>query len=346
MAYNEEYWLKRTEERVLRHWKNLKSVEKELAKEYRIALDTIQQMIGNLYIKYASDNKISYQEAQRLLNATEITDYRLQIQQLKSQARQTNDPNIIAEMEKLEKATRLSRFQALMNQILARLLLLGYVENTEISRWLADLYEENYYRTIYQVQTGVGAGASFALINDRAIQTAITYAWSGDMFSSRIWDNKQLLVKNLRQTLIQGFITGASIQKQARKIAKEMDSSYSHALRLVRTESAFVIGESTAEGYRQSKVVDQYIIIATLDGRTSPICRKQDSKVYKLSERQVGVNASPFHPNCRTTEAPYFSDEDLQNAERIARGEDGRTYKVPASMSYEEWYNKYVKGVA
>ena len=344
---NEEYWIKRTEERVNKHWKNIKNVEKELAKQYRTALEDIRQLISDLYTKYAKDNAISYQDAVKELTRVEMNDYHNQMQGNKPQLRQTGNDEIINEHEKLEKSTKLSRLQALMNQIMDRMLMLGHTEQVTMTDWLEDLYEDNYYQTIHSVQVGIGMGISFALLDEDRITQAITHPWSGDMFSSRIWDNKDWLVKSLRQTLIQGFIKGDSVQDMARKLSKEMDSGYAQSLRLVHTESAHVIGESTAQGYAESKYVDQYIILATLDRRTSSICRKQDNKVYKLSERQVGVNASPFHPFCRSTEAVYFGDDDSEVGERIAREESGKTYKVPANMNYSEWYNKYVnKGVA
>lgn len=67
-----------------------------------------------------------------------------------------------------------------------------------------------------------------------------------------------------------------------------------------------------------------------------------DGKVFKVSEKEIGVNAPPFHPRCRTTTVAYFPDE--VDEERIARDSDGSNYYVPGDMNYEQWYNKYVKG--
>jgi hypothetical protein len=57
---------------------------------------------------------------------------------------------------------------------------------------------------------------------------------------------------------------------------------------------------------------------------------------------QVGVNAPPFHPNCRCTTIPYFDDEFTEGEERAARNlETGKTEYVE-SMTYEEWKEKFV----
>lgn len=50
---------------------------------------------------------------------------------------------------------------------------------------------------------------------------------------------------------------------------------------------------------------------------------------------------------CRPTTVPYIpgiSDDDSTRAARKEGDPDGKTVQVPAELSYEEWYNKYVKG--
>ena len=63
---------------------------------------------------------------------------------------------------------------------------------------------------------------------------------------------------------------------------------------------------------------------------------------YKVSDRQVGVNAPPFHPRCRTTAIPYISFG-KENAMRAARDKDGEYVKVPESMTYAEWERKFTR---
>ena len=54
------------------------------------------------------------------------------------------------------------------------------------------------------------------------------------------------------------------------------------------------------------------------------------------------ITAPPFHVWCRSVTVPYF--EDNYTGERAARSADGKTYYVPASMTYEEWRNSLVDG--
>lgn len=54
-----------------------------------------------------------------------------------------------------------------------------------------------------------------------------------------------------------------------------------------------------------------------------------------------------MHPWCRSTTISVIDDETLSKMTRAAYNpETGRTERVPANMTYKEWYEKYVKGNA
>ena len=62
----------------------------------------------------------------------------------------------------------------------------------------------------------------------------------------------------------------------------------------------------------------RYQIVATLDSRTSDICRHLDGKVFDMKDYEPGVTAPPFHVYCRSCTVPYFADND-ENGMRAAR---------------------------
>ena len=76
------------------------------------------------------------------------------------------------------------------------------------------------------------------------------------------------------------------------------------------------------------------------------MCRSMDGKHFPMSEYMPGATAPPLHPRCRSITVPYFDDEysDLFNngSMRAARNGDGKTYYVPADMTYREWEKKLV----
>ncbi|WP_026565881.1 minor capsid protein, partial [Bacillus sp. UNC41MFS5] len=202
----------------------------------------------------------------------------------------------------------------------------------------SDTFEDCYYQGIYGVQSAIGVGVTFTKVNKDAITKAITYAWSGDMFSSRIWKNKDRLIDALKQELTVGLVQGRSTQEMSRNLRDKMGTSYFNANRIIRTEANYVMNEGTAQGYKASGFVKKYEFLATLDDRTSKKCGSLDGKVYNLEDKQVGVNCPPLHPFCRSSIMPSFPKD--ADAQRIARDADGQTYYVPASMTYEEWKAK------
>jgi len=78
--------------------------------------------------------------------------------------------------------------------------------------------------------------------------------------------------------------------------------------------------------------------------RTSQMCRQHDNKVYLVKDARPGVNMPPLHPYCRSTTIAVIDVGEEANLQRRARDPvTGKTYLVPASMSYQEWYEKFVK---
>ncbi len=105
-----------------------------------------------------------------------------------------------------------------------------------------------------------------------------------------------------------------------------------------------MIEQGTLAAYKEDGV-EKYKILATLDSKTSEICRDEDGRVYLISEWNTGINAPPYHPFCRTTTVPFYDDEDYSDDTRAARDPvTGKTYKVPADMRYRHWHDKYVTG--
>lgn len=338
---NKEYWNKRTLEQLETAWAKEAISEKDIQKYYLSALEDIKNDLASLLGKYGDGNTVPMNEMNKLINKYELKSYLEYIDGIAQETKEVASEVAQVELKKLSMYRKMTRLQAQTNRIEARLIKLGVKEEELTTSLLEETYIDNYYKTIFQLQTGLTVGTAFTLLNSRAVEEAIRYQWSGSMFSDLIWANKDSLLKNLRETITNGLIRGDSYWKMASNLDKAMDKAgYKNALRIIRTETAHVINEATAKGYEESGLVDQYIIIATLDRRTSKTCQHQDGEIYKLKDKQVGKNFPPFHPNCRTAVAPYFEDD--TPGLRIARGLDSKTYYVDASMTYKDWSEKYL----
>lgn len=343
MTPDREYWRRRSEQVALVQFEKVDRYAESLLKEYQRAIRRIERDIEAFYARYAVKNQVTMDEARRLLTAGELREFRMTLEEFIEKAKNNADGRWTRELNAVYYRTRISRLEALLIQIRQEVEMLLGNARAGTQELLAGIYEDTYYRTVYEVQRGFRIGVSFAPLDMPTIEKAIMMPWLGENYSARIWANRDKLVRELRIKLTQAFIRGEGVEQTAKDLAERMQVSYSSAERIVRTESSFVTHQATWDGYKASGLVERYEFLATLDSRTSEICRMMDGKVFRLSEKEVGVNYPPLHPNCRSTVVPYFEDEE-EPGERIARDSDRGVYHVPGNMTYSEWYERHVEG--
>jgi SPP1 gp7 family putative phage head morphogenesis protein len=123
-------------------------------------------------------------------------------------------------------------------------------------------------------------------------------------WSERLWKDRELVGKKVTEILETGLPQGKSMQEMIRDLKNETGVLFRDAFRLIRTESAHVDGEVLLESFKQAQRelgYEYYIYDATIDNRTSDICKDLDNKRFKISEAVIGVNFPPSHPSCRST---------------------------------------------
>lgn len=333
---NEKYWEKRAILREKRKNNRTEKYLRELKKQYNRALKDIQNELDSFYQKYAKENSITFGEANKKLSAAGFKEWQKKIEgYLQDPGKYTN------ELKDLLENKPISRLTALKANITASLQRLMLDEQQGIKDELKETCASAFMETMFDIQQGIGMGVSFALPDERVLEEIVQTPWSGKSFSKRIWGHTDKVIRQSRNVLSQAVLQGTSLSKAAARLADRMDVAYSNAARLIRTESNFAYNQGNLEAYKESGI-ERYKYLATLDKKTSRVCRQHDGKIYKLDEASVGNNYPPLHPNCRSTVTGYFPDI-KSTAQRIARGLDGKNYYVPADMTYDEWYNKYVK---
>lgn len=141
-------------------------------------------------------------------------------------------------------------------------------------------------------------------ISRATVQALANQTWVGTKnWSKRIWKDRQILGKALDATLKEGIARGYPLQKIARDIKLKFQTSTYNAMRLVRTETTHVHEQATVRLYKDTNT-EKYVYMATIDDRTSAICRKLNGHHFFVKDAQPGVNLPPMHPNCRSTTAP------------------------------------------
>lgn len=287
---NKSYWLKRSEELDKVAKMTEKEVMKKLSALYRDAFRSVEKEVNDFMMKYAVDHKLDYATVTQMLTPIDLAEYNEKIQELHAMYRDTKSEYIKIEIERLKARSKITRLRALQDAINVELCKVTHEYQMTLEDTLIGLFSDQYTKACELM--GVMAPG----IPREAIKKIIEYPYAGKMFSDRIWDNKDALVKYIQQDLTVGIIRGDSIQKMARQLKKDLNVLYYQAERLVRTETNYAMNQAHLKGYKDSGVVEKYEFLAAHDKRTSKLCRDLDGEMFELSKAVVGENYPPMHP--------------------------------------------------
>lgn len=306
------------------------------------AVDIVEKQIEEIFGKYARDSGISQDAALRLLNEKQTETMRRNLMITLAQCQEeVARQAILARLNAPAYAARISRLEALKDLIHAQAYKVGSAAHYRLTDRLIDTYEQSYYRSIYDQQRRTETGFDFTKLADRDVQAAIATNWAGSNYSDRIWKNTKKLAQSLEEVITQGLMTGQSIRDMELALEARVVSERYKINRIIRTEVNHCCNQGTLMSYKAAGTL-RYIYLATLDMRTSSICRSLDKEVFFVSKAKVGVNFPPMHPNCRSTTMAYPEDG-IFPKERTARdSETNKNIHVPFDMSYAQWYRKYV----
>ena len=341
---NKDYWQRRGELTQKRLMSKADGFVDDMERVYKEAGESIERDISLFFQRFAKNEGMTLTEAKRLLRGNELDRFRMTVEEYIEKGREMGvSGKWIKELKSASDLRRISRLKALQTQINNQVEMLAAYKEQGLTKTLKEIFEEGYYRNIFNFQQFTGIGNSFEILDVKTINQALAKPWAydGETFSSRIWKDKEKLKNSFEKTLTQGIIRGESPEVIARKIAKETNVELSAARRLVITESAAMSTRASMEGYEELGV-EEIEFSAALDERTCPECGGMDGKHFPTKDGQIGLNMSPLHPRCRCTTIPYFDDEFTAGTERAARNEDGETYYVPSNMTYKQWKEKYV----
>lgn len=343
---SDNYWKERMMALEDEQYRKSAKYYEDIQKQFKYALMGIQAEIEEWYCRLADNNEISYAAAKKLLKKGELEEFKWTLEQYIQKGKE----NAVSEewMKELENASaryHINYLEALKLQIQQHAEILYAEYEGRTAEFLGKVYTDQFYRTAYEIAKGTGVGTNLAVIDTRRIDAVLKRPWAqdGKVFSDRIWGNKERLIRELHTELTQNIIRGESPQKAIDNLAKKMNVSKRQAGTLIMTEESAVASAATKECFNELDV-ERYKVVATLDGLTCEICGSMDGKVFKMSDYESGITANPFHPNCRCCTAPYFDNWYGLDRERAARDPvTGKEYKVPADMTYQEWFDTYIK---
>ena len=344
---NSDYWINRFGQLESVTNKDAMEAYRDVEEIYQKAQTELEDKINTWYQRFATNNQISMAEARKLLTTGEMKELKWSVEEyIKHGKENAISGQWAKELENASARFHISRLEALKLQTQQSIEALYGNQLDIVDSAMRKAYSQRYYRTAFEFQKGFGVGFAIDRLDENTLSNIINKPWAVDgyNFSKRIWTNKEKLIGELHSSLTRNIITGADPAKAIKEIKSKMGVSSNAAGRLIMTESAY-FGSVAQKDMLNNLDVEKYEIVATLDSKTSEICRSLDGKVFDMKDYQAGVTAPPFHPYCRTTTAPYFDDwEELGvDRERVARNDKGKNYFVDGNMTYKEWEAKIKK---
>ena len=338
-----DYWENRKAWQMFDYMADAEKIADEISSLYLKASRHLSLDLEQIFERFQTKHRLSESEAREMLNTLQDS---ASLEVLKDAlARGDEDKKkLLAKIEAPAYRARIERLQQLQNQIDQVMQSIYGQEQVENTNWYLDFASDVYYHSVFDIQQRFGYAFSFNLVSPEVIERVINSKWSGEHYSSRIWKNTQSLAQALKEELLVSLITGRTDRETAEIIASRFSQGAGVARRLVRTESCFVATQMDMIVYKECGV-DEYLFVATLDLKTSEICRELDGQYFPVEQQLPGTNCPPMHPWCRSTTISNLTKEVLKKLKRRARNPvTGKTENVPADMTYKQWYVKYVTG--
>jgi SPP1 gp7 family putative phage head morphogenesis protein len=297
---NSNYWEKRALENKLNILENEEDYLKRISDIYDRANKDIDDKLAAVYTRYAKENGMTLDEAYKQLPKAVETQYKKDVIDYVNKAKSGDErwKQYLLNQSLMHKHSVLDQLRTEYRNVIYNI----DIEETG-GKFLEKIFINANYYAQYQDNN-----EAFARVDQNKIQALLQENWSGGgNFSQLIWKNKEQLVEALDDIVVRGFATGENYDKMSEELAKRMNTSKSNAKRLIMTESARMDNEGLLAHYKETEV-EKLIFVATLDMKTSEICRAMDGQIIPIKDAQIGLNVPPLHPYCRSVISPYYED--------------------------------------
>ena len=328
---NSNYWEKRALENKLSAIENEEDYLRRISSIYDHANKQIDEKLAKVYARYAKENNLTLEEAYKQLPKKMETEYKKDVMDYVNKAKDPSYKQYLLNQSIMHKHSVLDQLRTEMRNVIYDI----DMEETG-GKFLEKIFTDSNYRAQYSNNE-----EAFAKVDKEKIQNLLKENWSGGgNFSELIWKGREKLVKALDDIVMKGLATGDNYDKMSDKLAKRMDTSKSNAKRLIMTESARMENEGLLS-YYQRIGAKQLIFVATLDMRTSEICRAMDGQIIPIEEAKIGLNVPPLHPYCRSVISPHY--EGNEPGDRVYRDvETGKT-KSGRYRTYKEYLEEELR---
>ncbi|WP_337742457.1 minor capsid protein [Fusobacterium gonidiaformans] len=278
---------------------------------YREAKKELETDLAFFIERYSKENNLTVADMKKMLNTKERAEFRYTVEgYIKEIERLGADKEAGKEIKKeldiLAGRTRVSRREGLIAGIKVELAKVSMKEKEVTGKHL-----ENVVEFVYKDSMRILGNNTVAKLDPKLITNIVNQKWDSKNYSDRIWKNRKGLVRRVMKNVTNGIIQGHDFKKMSKRLAKDMNVGFYQARRLIETETTGALENAKGVVFREMGIT-KYQFIATIDDRTSEICRSLNGKVFEEKDRQIGVNCPFCHPFCRSVTVPYVDKEALE----------------------------------
>ena len=312
--------------------KLLKGLEKDIAKEYRVAVKDMQAKLT----AYLEKTEAQRQVQEGLLNAGKITE---------QEYRDWCYRHTMVGKRWKEMCETLAQDMQNANKIA-----LGMTKDK-----MPDVYALNVNYATYQIETGGSITTGFSLYNhdtaeyllgdQRQLMPKPSPRKAAQIASTK---SMQWNMKKIQSAVLQGVLQGETPYKVAERLQQVGQMNYKAAVRYARTMTTSAQNAGRYEAYRRADDVGVDLVIewqATLDNRTRHDHRLMHGQRRKVDEPFILPDGNRIlYPADCTTGDSYELQGEIWNCRCTllswVKGFEGKTVRKSPKMdgmSFEEW---------
>lgn len=130
------------------------------------------------------------------------------------------------------------------------------------------------------------------------LEFALENKWCGTNFKDVLLEGTRQYAHKIKKELNAGLIRGDS-KKQIKDTITKLISSFNKKINsILTTETTYIFNQAMLDngsnkGYKEVRINE------ILDKRTCAFCQSKHGEVIPIKDVKFGVNAPPFHTNCR-----------------------------------------------
>lgn len=272
--------------------------DKILVQIYQESLDRIQRQIDEFYMRYASKEGLTKQEAIKRASEMDVTKFNEKAAKTVKNKDFSHATNEWLEVYNLK--MEVSRLELLKAELALEIQNLTAEVNEVFEKAREDEYLNEYKRqaVILGVSTAVILGISSSRAKKR-MQAILDADFYGEKFSARVWGNLGLratLQRDVFASLNRVFTDMMGYKQEMKRLAKKYGTSEQNAKRLLKTEIARINADTQLAMLKDN---DFTHLIYVAEVGACKICAPLDGKAIPIEDAEKGVNMYPMHPNCR-----------------------------------------------